>query len=57
VNIFFTTGVKFCTQQTIIPKEEKNKKRRVCEHDMKNLALGSGACGQENSTGKRRIEF
>jgi hypothetical protein len=41
----------------IIPKEEKNMKRRVWEHDMKNLALDSGACRQEKSTGKRRTQI
>jgi hypothetical protein len=38
-------------------QRRKNKKRRVWLHDMKNLALGSGAYKQEKLKETRRSEF
>jgi hypothetical protein len=38
-------------------QRRKNKKGRVWSHDMKNLALGSGAYKQEKLKERRRSEF
>jgi hypothetical protein len=43
---YFTTGVKFCTQQTTIPKRKKREKHeeKIVVARYENLDLDSGAC-------------
>jgi hypothetical protein len=44
---YFTTGVKFCTQQTIISKRKKKREKheeKIVVARYENLDLDSGAC-------------
>jgi hypothetical protein len=45
---YFTTGVKFCTQQTTIPKGKgkkmKKQEEKIVVARYENLDLDSGAC-------------
>jgi hypothetical protein len=50
----FTTGVKFCAQQTILSKK-KGKKRRLC--DMKTSTWTRGLVNSKISTKERRVEL
>jgi hypothetical protein len=54
--MYFTAGVKFCAQQTIISKK-KNKKRRLWSHDIKTSTWTRGLANSKTFTEERGFKL